>query len=396
MSSTLPEIRTQPPVISLFFTPLKKTLSYKFFFCSMLRMTYFPLYPYHTDPLRILSPRRIMEQYPAGPPDPHPQGEGTNLKDGQVAPSETPDVAPRPGEAGHPEGGGGAPSKAPAAAFPKSTSIPDVAYWPNHPGSRASGPPGAATKNPSAPRRSDRADGGLAPRTAKDAEGIRLVRAWLDKHWDTVEAMARADEGLQRPPPPPPPPPDKPPPPVHVARGDRWTKPKMAEFLRHLAATHSVSEAARAVGMHRRSAYKLRARLKGQPFDIAWEAAFRHSYDNLAHAALELALEGEEVPHYYRGELKGTHRKRNTQLMMQLLRMRNRVGAPMLGRYGAAAEYWGDHWDELLQRIQTGAVDWSDEYDTLGPDKLAALGVPDADREVALIAARNAPDAPRS
>src|SRR5688500_12485352 len=52
---------------------------------------------------------------------------------------------------------------------------------------------------------------------------------------------------------------------------------------------------ARAVGMSRNSAYKLRARLKGQPFDIAWEAAFRHGYDDLPYAALELALEGEEV-----------------------------------------------------------------------------------------------------
>ena len=60
----------------------------------------------------------------------------------------------------------------------------------------------------------------------------------------------------------------------------------MAEFLRQLAATHSVSRAARAVGMSRQSAYKLRNRLKGQPFDIAWEAAFRQGYDNLAHTAL--------------------------------------------------------------------------------------------------------------
>jgi molybdenum-dependent DNA-binding transcriptional regulator ModE len=57
---------------------------------------------------------------------------------------------------------------------------------------------------------------------------------------------------------------------------DRWNKFKMAKFLQRLAATHSVSAAARSVGMSRQSAYKLRARLKGEPFDIAWEAAFRH------------------------------------------------------------------------------------------------------------------------
>ncbi len=72
----------------------------------------------------------------------------------------------------------------------------------------------------------------------------------------------------------------------------------MADFLRMLAATHSVSRAAQSVGMSRQSAYKLRSRLKGEPFDIAWETAFRHGYDNLAHAALERALNGVEVPHY--------------------------------------------------------------------------------------------------
>lgn len=106
------------------------------------------------------------------------------------------------------------------------------------------------------------------------------MSAWLNEHWEIVEAMARAGEAPQRPSPPPPPPPPKPDtierPRVYVARGDRWNKWKMAEFLRQLAATHSVTAAARAVGMSRNSAYKLRARLKGQPFDVAWEAAFRH------------------------------------------------------------------------------------------------------------------------
>ena len=34
--------------------------------------------------------------------------------------------------------------------------------------------------------------------------------------------------------------------------------------------------------MSRQSAYRLRSRLKGQPFDLAWDVAFHHSYDNLA------------------------------------------------------------------------------------------------------------------
>lgn len=179
---------------------------------------------------------------------------------------------------------------------------------------------------------------------------------------------------------------------MRVPRGDRWTKKKMADFLRQLAATHSVSAAARSVGMSRESAHRLRNRLKGQPFDIAWEAAFRHGYDNLAHAALELAIEGQEVRHYHGGEVIDTYRKPVPQLMVQLLKMRNRVGVPMLGRYGAAAEYWGENWDTLLQRVETGAVDWSDEKTALGEDGLKQLDLPDNERELKLIEMRNLPD----
>jgi hypothetical protein len=222
------------------------------------------------------------------------------------------------------------------------------------------------------------------------------MKAWLNLHWDTVEAMARAGEAPRRPAPPPSPSAAEPKaagpiPRPTVARGDRWTKPKMAEFLRQLAATHSVTAAAKAVGMSRRSAYKLRARLKGQPFDIAWEAAFRHGYDELAHAALELALEGEEVPHYYQGELKATHRKRNSQLMIQLLKMRNREGAPALGRYNAAAEFWSENWEQLTHRIETGSVTWDDERRALGEEEVAR---PDGTEEVGRFIQRNLPDTP--
>ena len=77
------------------------------------------------------------------------------------------------------------------------------------------------------------------------------------------------------------------PPPDSAAEpsGPRWTTHKMTEFLRALAATHSVKAAAKAVGIGRQSAYKLRSRLKGKAFDAAWDEAFKHSNENLPYAA---------------------------------------------------------------------------------------------------------------
>ena len=322
-------------------------------------------------------PVRIHTALCGGPPPPggvvrlSPRATPADTDAETSSPGTEPDPPP-PGKADQPresgEGGGASaasPDTAPEPAPPEPPPEDDLAYDPGDPASD--------------------------------------MHAWLVHNWQAIEALEAAGRLPELAPPasdpapeavggqvPALPPPPRPP--VRERKGDRWTKPKMAEFLRQLAATHSVSAAARAVGMHRRSAYKLRARLKGQPFDIAWEAAFRHGYDNLAHAALERALNGVEVPHYHQGELVGTHRKYDERLTVALLAMRNRAGAPMLGRYGAAAEWWGDRWDALLERVETGAVDWSDEAAALGEAGLARLGVPDTAAEAERIIARNLPD----
>lgn len=53
----------------------------------------------------------------------------------------------------------------------------------------------------------------------------------------------------------------------------RWTLDRMKIFIETLRRTRNVSAAARSVGMSRRAAYRLRARLPGHPFDKAWAAA---------------------------------------------------------------------------------------------------------------------------
>ncbi|MGX7896926.1 hypothetical protein [Tsuneonella sp. HG222] len=55
----------------------------------------------------------------------------------------------------------------------------------------------------------------------------------------------------------------------------RWTMPKVLAFLEALATCGSVAQAARAVGMSRQSAYRMRARLAGTPVAAAIEGARR-------------------------------------------------------------------------------------------------------------------------
>ena len=141
-------------------------------------------------------------------------------------------------------------------------------------------------------------------------------------------------------------------------RHDGWTPARQAAFLRELAATHNVSIAARAVGMSRQSAYKLRTRLRGEPFDAAWEQTFHTRFDALAEAALERALNGVEVQHYYNGELIGTSRKYDERLTLALLAMRGTLTRPLPHDYHPASAYEDGDVAGLIERVEQGPEEW--------------------------------------
>jgi len=134
--------------------------------------------------------------------------------------------------------------------------------------------------------------------------------------------------------------------------GPRWTTRKMTEFLHALAATHSVKAAAKSVGMSRQSAYRLRSRLKGLAFDAAWDEVFKHSYANLPYAALERALNGIEVPHYYKGELIGTSRRYDERLTVTLLKMISSDPCLMLDVDVPGMQARGRRFEALVARIE--------------------------------------------
>jgi hypothetical protein len=58
------------------------------------------------------------------------------------------------------------------------------------------------------------------------------------------------------------------------ARRDGWTPERQREFIRILHVTRSISAACQAVGMSRKSAYRLRERPGAETFATAWDAAF--------------------------------------------------------------------------------------------------------------------------
>lgn len=147
---------------------------------------------------------------------------------------------------------------------------------------------------------------------------------------------------------------------THINPARHWTRTKQAEFLRHLAASHCVSRAAKSVGMSRQSAYRLRNRLRGEPFDIAWDCAFRRQYDALAEAALGRALNGVEVPHYYKGELAGTHRVFDERLTVALLAMRERLTPIAPNLYAEQEQFHPDEFEELVERVAEGEELWAE------------------------------------
>lgn len=154
------------------------------------------------------------------------------------------------------------------------------------------------------------------------------------------------------------------------AQHHEWTRAKMVEFLRELAACQSVARAAKAVGMSRQSAYRLRNRLQGTPFSLGWEVALEAGLQQLAHAVMDRAVNGVEVPVYYHGEVVGTRREFDERLSIWLLE-----NPWKLGRHQIAREYSGEAFDALLERIEWAGFDWEDGEAVPGPG--APAGTPD-------------------
>ena len=106
-------------------------------------------------------------------------------------------------------------------------------------------------------------------------------------------------------------------------RHDGWTHARQQEFIEALAESGCVLDACRRTGMSAESAYRLRRRVDAQSFRLAWDAALDYAIRRLSDAAYSRAINGVAVPHYYKGELVGEHRRYDEKLTMFLLRYRD-------------------------------------------------------------------------
>jgi hypothetical protein len=122
-----------------------------------------------------------------------------------------------------------------------------------------------------------------------------------------------------------------------------WTRERKMQFLDHLAGNGNVRAACRRVGLSREAAYRLRRR--DPLFARGWAAALVKAHDASIEVLADRAIEGIEVPVYYRGELVGTHRKYDTRLLLAHIARLDKLAEDK------AAQADAGRFDELLARI---------------------------------------------
>lgn len=103
-------------------------------------------------------------------------------------------------------------------------------------------------------------------------------------------------------------------------RRDGWTAARQKAFILRLALGGCVASAAKAVGMSRESAYRLRGHPGGAGFSSAWDKALGWGRSHAADLALDRAVNGEVRAVYYRGRKVGEYVRHDNRLLIAALR----------------------------------------------------------------------------
>ena len=164
-------------------------------------------------------------------------------------------------------------------------------------------------------------------------------------------------------------------------RRDGLTPERQVGVVQAVAECGCVREACARVGISAESVYKLLRRPDAQSFRVAMDLALDGAVNRVEDGAFSRALNGVEIPHYYKGELVGTHRRHDERLTMFILRYRkpHRYGrhldrepatrhpeASALGLADALAWVEGDaHRDAAgLRRKVSTRIPWEEEDKT--------------------------------
>jgi hypothetical protein len=105
-------------------------------------------------------------------------------------------------------------------------------------------------------------------------------------------------------------------------RRDGLTPERQISVIQAVAECGCMHEACARVGISTESVYKLLRRPDAQSFRMALDLAFDGAVDRVEDGAFSRAINGVEIPHYYKGELVGTHRRHDERLAMFILRYR--------------------------------------------------------------------------
>jgi hypothetical protein len=105
-------------------------------------------------------------------------------------------------------------------------------------------------------------------------------------------------------------------------RRDGLTPERQVAVVQGVAECGCMREACARVGISTESVYRLLRRPDAQSFRIAIDLAFDGAVERVEDGAFSRALNGVEIPHYYKGELVGTHRRHDERLTMFILRYR--------------------------------------------------------------------------
>ena len=110
-------------------------------------------------------------------------------------------------------------------------------------------------------------------------------------------------------------------------RADGWTPLRQAGFLVALARTRSVAAAAKAVGMARATAYRLRGKPGAESFAAAWDAVLGHGFKRKVTPEERMRRAFDELirPLVRGGQCVGLARKADNSALLSLLAQLDRA-----------------------------------------------------------------------